>query len=247
MPLFLQKAQQVGNRRLSPLLLSILAVVSLVATVDPASLAEATECPITEDDGTIPRMGTGKGTRERAIFGGFVPSPVLEVAPYMNYSRIAQSDTEKQGFATIGACLSQDILKSELFNQAIIKSLGKTRANAYTPSTKVSPLPYNGKRQVRTIRTTPPEVGVSTRSKTATIIGPVQEIEKPILSAERSVSQVVIGLPSTVESPSQFGGQPLVELNPFASASQLPNNEIFHMNRSTAQAVHGGNCASECP
>jgi len=257
LPHFFQKAQHVENRRLSPQLLSILAAVSFVATVDSASLAEATECPVTEDDGTIPRMATGKGTpssilplpiiTERDIFGGVLPSPVREVASYMKSSRLVLNNTADQGIATSGACLSQDILTSALFKQAMFKSIGKSQPNARIQSMKISALPYNGKRQVHMIRTTPSEIGVSARSKTATIIGPVQEIQKPILSDARSVSQVVAGLPSTVESSSQFGGQPLAELNPLRSALQRPDNESLRMNQTTTQALHGGNCGSGCP
>ena len=94
----------------------------------------------------------------------------------------------------------QDILTGTLFNQAMSKSIGKTQAKAYTQSMKMSALPYNGKRSVTTIRTTPPEIRVSARSQAATIIGPVQKIRKPTLSDERSVSQVVAAVPSTVES-----------------------------------------------
>lgn len=142
---------------------------------------------------------------------------------------------------------SQDILKSALFNQAMSKSIGKIQAKAYTQSLKMSALPYNGKRSVTTIRTTPPEIRVSARSQAATIIGPVQKIRKPTLSGERSVSQVVAAVPSTVESPSLFGGQPFVGLNPFQNALQRPDNEFLRMNLTTTQALHGGNCGSGCP
>ena len=256
-PHFTQKAQQAENRWLSPLLPSILAAVSLIATLDPASLAAAAECQVTEDGGTIQGMPTWKGTTlsilpltitvERDIYGGLVASPVLEVAPYMKSSRITRGNTENQGIATIGACLSQDIRKSALFNQAMIKSIGKTQAKAHTQVMRASALPYNGKRQVLTIRTTPPEIGTPVRYKTATIIGPVQEIRKPILSDGRSVSQAVAALPSTVESSSLFGVQPFVTLNPFQSARQLQDNESLRMNLTTMQALNGGNCASGCP
>jgi hypothetical protein len=105
---------------------------------------------------------------------------------------------------------------------------------------KVSVLPYNGKRQVLTIRTTPPEIGTPARYQTATIIGPVQEIRKPILSDGRSVSQAVAALPSTVESSSLFGGQPFVASNPLQSALQLQGNESLRMNLTTMQALHDG-------
>lgn len=144
-------------------------------------------------------------------------------------------------------CVSQDIRESALFNHAMITSIGKTQAKAHTQVMRASALPYNGKRQVLTIRTTPPEIGPSARYKPAPRIGPVQEIQKPILSDERSVSQAVAALPATVESPALFGGQPVVALNPFQSVRQLPDNESLRMNLTAAQAVHGGNCVSGCP
>lgn len=159
-----QKAQQAEHRWLSPLLPSIVAAVSLIAIVHPASLAAAAECQVTKDGGTIHGMPTWKGTTlsilpltltvERDIYGGLVPSPVLEVAPYMNSSRIARGNTEDQGIVTNDACLSQDIRKSARFNQAMITSSGKTPAKAHRQVMKVAALPYNGKRQVLTIRTT---------------------------------------------------------------------------------------------
>ena len=186
-------------------------------------------------------------TVERDSYGGLVPSPALEVAPYIQNSRITRGNTEGQSIATIGACLSQDIRESALFKQALIKSIGRTQAKAHTQIMKVSALPYNDKRQVLTIRTTRPETGASARYKTATIIGPVQEIQKSILSDERSVSQVVAMLPTTVEPPSLFGAQAFVGLNPLQSALQLPDNESLRMNLTTTRALHDGNCASGCP
>jgi len=251
-PDFAQKAQHAENRQLSPLLPSILAGVSLIATVDPASLATAAECQVTEDGVTTQGMPTWKGTTsnilphiitvERDVYGGLIPFPVLEVAPYLEGTRIARGNTEIRGIATIDTCLSQDIRKGALFNQAMIRSIGKTQARAHTQVMRVPALSYNGKRQVLTIRTTPQEVGISARYKTTTIIGP-----EPVLSEDRSVSQAVAALSSTVESPSLFGGQPFVVLSPPQSALQLPDNESLRMNLTTMQVLHGGNCVSGCP
>ena len=129
----------------------------------------------------------------------------------------------------------------------MLTSIGKTQDKAHKQVMKVFALPYNRKRQVHTIRTTPPAIGISTHDKAPTIIGPVQEIQKPVLSDERSVSQVVATLPSTVESLSLLGGQPFVALNPFQNAVQLSDNESLRMNLATEQTLHGGNCADGCP
>ena len=256
-PQFSHKAQQLENRWLLPLLPSILAAGSFITTVASISLAAATECQVTEEEGeTIQGVTAWKGgtsntlslstTVERGIDGGFSLSPVLEGAPYMNNSRFVWGNTVGQEIAAIGACLRQDIRNSTRFNQAIITSIGKPRAKAHKPAMKVSILPYNGKRQVSKMRTTPPEIGISMHDKAPTIIGPVQETKNPILSDERSVSQSVAVPPSIGQSPS-FGGQPFVALNPFQSALQLPGNESLRMNLTTTQALHEGNCANGCP
>jgi hypothetical protein len=220
------------------------------------STVAAAECRVTDliDGGTIQGMPTWKGTTlsilppsitgERDFYGGLVPSPVLEVAPDMESSRIVLGKTENQGMATIGACLSQDLRKSALFNHAMFRFIVKSPAKAHTQFMKVPVLLYNGKRQGLTIRTTPPEFGISARVKADTLIGPVQEIRESVLSDNRTVSQAVATLPSTVESLSLFGGQ---ASNPFQRALQRPDNESVPMNLATGQVLHGGNCASGCP
>lgn len=219
----------------------------------------AAECRVTDliDGGTIQGMPTWKGTTlsilpltitvERDFYGGLVPSSVLEVAPYMESSRIVLGKTEHQGMATIGACLSQDLRKSALFNHAMFRFIVKSPAKAHTQFMKVPVLLYNGKRQGLTIRTTPPEIGISARLKADTLIGPVQEIRKSVLSDNRTVSQAVATLPSTVESLSLFEGPPSVASNPFHRALQRPDNESLPMNLATGQVSQGGNCASGCP
>ena len=238
-PQFSRRAQQAGNRQLSPLLPSILAAVTLIVTVASVSLVAAAECQVAEDGETIQGMTAWKGTTlntlpltitvERDIYGRLVLSPVLEVAPYMKSNRIVRGNTDNQEIAAIGACLSQDIPKSVRFNQAMIKPIGKTQTNAHKQTMKVFALPYNGKRQIHTMRTTLPEIGIAARDKAPTIIGPVQEIEKSILSDERSV------------------GQPFVALNPFQNALQLPDNESSRMNLTTMLALDNKNCVSGCP
>jgi hypothetical protein len=256
-PQFPHKAQQAQNRWLSPLLPSIFAAGSLIATVASASLVAATECQVTEEEGeTIQGMTAWKGatsstlsltnTVGRYVYGEFAPSPAREGAPYMNNIRFAWGNTVDQEIASIGACLRQDIRKSARFTQAMIKPIVKTQTKALTQVMKVSILPYTGKRQALKIRTTLPEIRISVRDKTLTIIGPVQETPNPILPDERSVSRSVAAPPSIGQSPS-FGGQPFVALNQFQSALQLPGNESLRMNLTTTQALHEGNCANGCP
>jgi hypothetical protein len=123
----------------------------------------------------------------------------------------------------------------------MIRSIVKSPAKAHTHFMKVPVLLYNEKRQDFTIRTTLPEIGISARLKADTLIGPVQEIQKSVLSDNRTVSQAVATLPPTAESLSLFGGQPYVASNPFQRALQRSDNESHRMNLTTGQAVHDGN------
>jgi len=254
-PQFPHKAQQEKNRWLSPLLPSIFAVMSLIAIVDLASLAMAAECQLAEEKGEMVQGITAwKGatsstlsltnTIARDIYGGLAPSPVQESAS--NNSRFGWGNTVGQEIAASDACVRQDIRKSARFNQAIINSIGKPQAKAHKPAMKVSILPYNGKRQVSRMRTTPLEIGISAHDQAPTLIGPVQETKYPILSEERRVSQSVAAPPSIGQFQS-FGGRPFVALNPFQSAVQMPDNESLRMNLTTTQALHEGNCANGCP
>ena len=249
-------AQQKNVRWPSPLLLSILAVASLVATVGPASLAVAAECQIAQENGTTQDMTTWKVipstifpltiTVERDIYGRVIPSPLREIAPYMKSNRTILGDMEKREIPTIDACVNQDIRDGVLFNHTRISPIDK--AKAHKPAMKAFALPYTGKKQVLTIRTTSPAIGTSLHYKTDTIlIGPVQEIMKSVLSDERNISQVLAAQPSTVGSPSPFGGQPFGGSYLLRNAQQLPDNESLRMNLTTTQALHDGNCPSGCP
>jgi len=252
-----RKAQQADKGWLSPVLLAIGGAVSFIVTVAPASLAAAAECQIIEDGGMVQDMPTWKRstpnippltiTVERDIYRGLVPSPVREVAPYMRSNRIGWGNTENQEIATIGACLSQDIPKSARFNQSLTASVSRMHPNAQKPVMKFLARPYNGKRQVLTIRTTPPEIGISVPYKTPTMIGPVQEIQTPTLSDERSAGQSVAARTFTVESLPLSGSQPFDVLRPFQNALQLPDDDSHRMNVTTTRILHDGNCGIGCP
>jgi hypothetical protein len=258
-PQFPQNARQRENWWLSSLLPSIVASVSLIATLAPARLAATAECQVTDliDGGTIQGMPTWTGTTlsilpltltgERDFYGGRVPSPMLEVGPYMKNRRIVLGKTENKGMATIDACSNQDLRKSARFNHAIIRSIVKSPDKAHTHFMKVPVLLYNEKSRDRTTRTTPPDFEISLRDKAPTIIGPVQEIQKSVLSDNRTMSLAVATFPSTVESLFPFGGQPSVASNPFQRALQLPDNESNRMNLTSGQAVHDGTCTDRCP
>jgi len=250
-----QKAWKAEHRWLSLLLLCILAAVILIATVASAKLAAAAECQVTESDGTSQSLTTSEGTTswtlpftitvDRDLYRGLGPSPVRKGAPYMKRSRMSLGQTEDSEIAAIGACLGQDIRESTLFKRAMVTSVGKPQAQAPTEIMKFSALPYIGKRHILTIRTTPPETGISVRKKTRTIIT-VSELKQSVLPDAQSAIRPMAALPSTVEFPSPFGGQLLVAAHPSQSAPELPGKEFLRMNLTTAQAVPDGNCVGGC-
>jgi hypothetical protein len=252
-----QNTRKAKHRWRSPLLLSIVATVSLIATVASANLTAAAECQVTEADDTSQGLTTSEGTTswtlpltitvDRDLYRGLGPSPVRKSAPYMKRSRMSLGETEDQEITTIGACLSQDIRESALFKHAMMTSDGKAQAKMHTQIMKFSALPYNGKRHIFIIRTTPPEIGISVRKKARTIIGPVPELQQSVLPDAQSVSQPVAALPSTEKFPSPFGGQLLVAVHPLQNALEPPGKESLRMNLTTAQAVPDGNCAGGCP
>ena len=254
---FPRNAQQEKHRWLWPLIPSVLAAGSFISTVDFANLAAAAECQVTEASRAIQNMTAWKAatastpslinTSERDIFGGFVLPPVQEVAPSMNKSRFTWGNVVAQEVAVIGVCVREDIRPSARFSQSMRTPIGKNHAKTLTQVMKVSVLPYNGKRHVSKMRMTLPEVGVSAHRQAPTVIGPVQEIQTPMLSDERSASQASATLPSTADFSSLFGGQPFGALNPLQNALPLPGNESLRMNLATTQALHEGNCASGCP
>ena len=240
------------------LVVGLIADALILAGVSPVAAAE---CQFTDviDGGMIQGLPKWKGTPlsilpltitvERDISVGLVPAPVLGVARYMTNNRIVLGKTENQGTATIGACTSQDIRKSALFNHAMFRSIVKSPAKAHTPFMNIPVLLYNGKRPGLTIRTTPLEIGISARYKPDTVIGPVQEIQTSLLSDNRTVSQAVAMGLSTVESAPLLGlgGQPSIASNSFQRALQRSDNESLRMNLETTQALHGGNCPRGCP
>ena len=254
---FSEKSWKTEHRRLSLLLLYILAAVILIATVASANLTAAANCKVTEADGTSQGLMTSEGTTswtlpltitvDRDLYSGLGPSPARKSAPYMKRSRISLGETEDQQINTIGACLSPDIRESALFKLAMMTSHGKPQAKAHTQIMKFSALQYNGGRHIFIIRTTPPEIGISVRKKARTIIEPLPELQQSVLPDAQSVSRPAAALPSIVEFPSPFGGQLLVAVHPFQNALELPSKESLRMNLTTAQALPDGNCAGGCP
>lgn len=258
-PQFSQQAWPAEHRWLSLLFLwifCILAAVILVATVASANLPAGAECRVTEADGASQSLTTSEGntswtlpltiTVDRNLYRGLGPSPVRKSAPYMTRGRMSLGETEDQEMTALGVCLSQDIRESALFKRAMMTSHGKAQANVRTPSMKFSAFPYNGTRHIFTIRTTPPEIGISLRKKARTIIGPVPELQPSVLPDARSVSRPVGALSSRDEFPSPFGGQLLVVAHPSQNAPELAGKESLRMNLTTAQAVPDGNCAGGC-
>ena len=206
-----QKAPHAGNRWLWPLLPSILAAVSPIVTVEPIRLAAATDSPMTGDGCTIQSMRTWtwKSTTSSIL-------PLTVIRERNIYEGLPPSSIRESA--------------PKMTSGRIGCAIGKTQGKARKQSMHVSTLPYNGTKHVLSIRTTPTEIGVSLREKSAAIIGPVQEIRTP-----------------TLQPGSLFGAWPFDAPDRFKSTVQEPDNESHRMNLTTAQALHGGNCPNGCP
>ena len=92
-----------------------------------------------------------------------------------------------------------------------------------------------------------PEIIITPRDRTSSIIGPVQENEKTDQSNIAGLHQAMAIRPSSSESLSLFEGWPIPTTDVLKTSFRLPVNESLRMNMTTTQALHGGNCASGCP
>ncbi len=241
------------------LVLLVVGLIAIALNLAGVSTVAAEECRVTNliNGGMSQGMPTWKETTlsvlplaitvERAFYAGLVPSPLLEVEPYMEISRFVLGKTEHQGMDTIGACLTQGLRKSAVSNHAMFGFTAKSRATAHIRVMKVPILLYNGKRQGLTIRRTLPEIGIYARSKADTFIGPLLEVRTSVLSDHRTVSQAIATFPSTVESLSKFGGQPYIASTTFPRVLERLDSEFLRMNLATGQVLQGRNCASGCP
>lgn len=169
-----------------------------------------------------------------------------EQSPYLTGCRFALGKGNNRGITIPTACLSPTPWKTSLLNQAILGP--RSKVNPRMQPLTVSTLSYNSKQQGLKVRTTLPEIKCSTTyMPISTVIGPVQEFQNASPSDERSMTQAVPLIPSMNKPSVSFGDHPWGPLNQFQNLQRLPNGESHRMNMTTALALHGRDCVSDCP
>ena len=258
-PQFQQHAQHTEPGCLSRMFPAVLAAAILIATFAPVALASAAECQGADlsrgsaIEGITSWKDTSLGIRpltltvQRDLYGELVPSPILEAAPPVRSIRFSRGNMENRGMDTLNLCWSQSLRKNAVVNQAMIKSIGKSPAKAFTQIMRLPATPYNGRRPVIKTGLTLPEIDITAHYRTPSIIGPVQENLKADQSYNPSLNQAVAMRPSPGESLTLFEGRPVLATDTLKTGFRLPVNESLRMNMTTTQALHAGNCASGCP
>lgn len=247
-------------RRLSAMFPSLAAALIILASISPARLAAAAECQATylSDGGPIQGVTAWKDTTltipplaitaQRDIYGDTFSSPLLELAAPIQGQRFFRGTRENRGLGGIDTCWNQSLRKGASVQQAIIKSIGKGQAKAFTQIMRLPAFPsYNGKRLISKTGLTLPEIVISPEDKTAPLIGPVQENRKPGLSDGLGLTPDVALRSSSGDALSLFEDWPIISLDPHQNRLRLPLNESLRMNLATTRALHGGNCPHGCP
>lgn len=243
-----QAAQQMERRWISSLVGFLVVATVVMGTLQPVGLAAAADCLANE---------ISLAVQDTPSLGGIIPpiqarlstltrDYVCELTPYLNNSRFALGRTYNSGITALPACLSP---KSEKMAPLAHTTLGSIhQLNSKMQPLRVSILSYNSKKHVFTIRTTLPEIKRSLiYTPAATIIGPVQEFQNAPPSDERSMTQTIPAVPPLDKPSALFGDHPWGPLNQFQGLQRLPNGESHRMNMTTALALHGRDCVSDCP
>jgi hypothetical protein len=243
-----QTTQQMEERWLSPLVGSLVVATVVMATLQPVGLADAAECVKNDDtvavqgtpswDAIIPPLQTQSGTVTRDC--------ACELTPYLTRNRFALGRTYNSGITALPACLSPN---SEKMAPLAHTTLGPIhQLNSKMQPLRVSILSYNSKKHEFTIRTTLPKIKRSLiYTPAATIIGPVQEFQNAPPSDERSMTEAIPSVPPMDQPPALSGNHPRGLFKQFQGLQQLSNGESHRMNMTTALALHGRDCVSDCP
>ena len=243
---FTQAAQQVERRWLSFLVRSLSLAAGIIVILQPASLIAAAECPVNKDNQRIHGNVRWEGITSpiQAFSIAVAQDCFCELTPYMSGSRFISGKTDTPKMTMMTGCQNLHAGKTAILHQTTFSPIGKVISQKQ--SLKASTLPYNGKRQVLKIRMTPPEITPSAIHTPSTFIGPVQEIQKSILSDEGSMTQArALALPID-KTPSPFEVYPLGPLSLSQNIQRQPDAESHQMRLITSQALHGRDCVSDC-
>ena len=233
---------------LSPLVRSLVVATVLLTTLQPARSASAADCLVNED--IVAVQGTPRW--DAIISPVQIPSTLASEdcgcgqTLYVTGRQFALDKGNYRGITILTTCFSPTPWKTSLLTQAILGS--RSRVTSRMQPLTVSTVAYTSKKQGLTVRTILPELKHSTTyMPISTIIGPVQEFQNASPSNERSMTQA-IPLILPMDKPSAlFGDHPWGPLNQFQNLQRLPNGESHRMNLTTALALHGRDCVSDCP
>lgn len=245
-PQFHQYAQQTELEHVSRIIPALVGVTLLMGLFAPAALASPANCQAIDlsRSGAIESLTSWKDTSlplTLTVQRDLLPALFLEAAPLLRSTRF------NHGIGSGNTCWIQSFRRNTMVNQAMVRSTGKGSVKSITQVMRVPALPYNGKRQVLQARTILPEIIITPRDRTSSIIGPVQENGKTDQSNIAGLHQAMAIRPSSSESLSLFEGWPIPATDVLKTSFRLPVNESLRMNMTTTQALHGGNCASGCP
>ncbi|HRI37988.1 MAG TPA: hypothetical protein PLO50_05485 [Nitrospira sp.] len=233
------------------LLVGCLMVTTVVmATLQSTSLVGAAECLVNEETVTF----------EDRLHWETIVSPIHGLPPtltwncfcghvsYMNSVQFGLGKTGIPGISTLTTCPNPDGVKMTRVDRTTLTPIGK--ANSKRQPLGMATLPYTGMKSVLVRRTPPQEIKRSTYSTPYTppaIVGPVQEFQSSSLSSEHNLIQAIPVVPPRDTSSVLFGDHLWSLLNQFQGLQQLPNGESHRMNMTTALALHGRDCVSDCP
>lgn len=237
---------------------TVVAATLLLILLAPVGSSSATECSTGFASYSLPaeRMPEGTGTPppllpltltiHRDLYAGLLLSPIREAAPLLRSSRFGRVKLENRITGSGETCGSQYVPAQALVNPAVLTSSTKRASRLLTPAMKGMVLFYNGSRRNLKTRLMPQENEMNAR-KTASMIGPIQEIDKPSQFGTAPFDQAIaVRLPQVDPLP-LFQQRSIMAIDSFQTGIRPPGNESLRMNMTTTQALHGGNCANGCP
>jgi len=243
-----QTRPQMERRWWSPFIESLTVAMIGLVTLQPIGQAAAADCLAHDDTLTVQDMPSWEAIRPTLpVHSVTVTRDCLcSFYPYLTRSRFDLGRTDNSRITALPPCLSPKSEKMALLAHVTLRPIHQV--NARTQTLRVSILSYNSKKHVFTMRTTLPEIKRSLiYTPAATIIGPVHEFQNVPPSDERSMTQTVPAVPPLDKPSALFGNHPWGLFKQFQGLQQLSNGESHRMNMTTALALHGRDCVSDCP
>jgi hypothetical protein len=243
-----QATPQTKERWFSPLVEAFLVATIVMAALQPSGRAAAAEYFVYDDTREVQERPSWE-----VIISPIQARPAIvtrdcfcKLIPYLNSSGYVLARADNPGITTLTTCLSPNTWKTDLLEHVMLGPGEKV--NSRTTSLRVFTFSYNNKRQVRKIRTTPPELKRSTHyTPAASIIGPIQDFQDSPPSDELNMTPTIPSIPPLDTTSSLFGNLTWGPFNQFKGLERLPNGESHRMNLTTASTLHGRDCVSDCP